>query len=75
MCMHQPLMFFDQLGCDMPAAVAAGKGLVVAAVTIVRPAIEELLQPSSILRIQVAGITGQGQFVAAAVAAPGIEPS
>jgi len=70
MCMHQSLMFLNKLGCDVPAAVVAGGSLVVTAVAVVRSAIEELLQPGSILGIEFAGIARQGQLVAAAVAAP-----
>ena len=59
MSMHKPLMFFNELGRDVPTAVVASRGFVVAAVAIERPAVEELLQPGSIFGLEIAGLAGQ----------------
>ena len=45
MRVNQALMFLDELGSDVPAAVVAGRRLVVTTIAIERPAVEELLQP------------------------------
>ena len=75
MRMHEPLVFFNELGRDVPAAVVASGRLVVAAVTIERSAVEELLQPGPIFGLEIAGLAGQRQLMAATFAASGIESS
>src|SRR5262249_18352416 len=59
---------------DVPAAIVAGGGLVVAAVAVERAALEELLQAFSIFGAEVAGIAWQRQRIAAAVALTRVEP-
>src|SRR5262249_7075661 len=53
---------------DVPAALAAGRGLLVAVVAQKRAAVEELLQAGAVLSREVAFVARQGQAVAAAVA-------
>src|SRR5437773_6630097 len=62
------VVFGGLFGGDVPAAVVAGRGLVVAAVAVERAAVEELLQALAVLGCQGAGVEFHGQFAAAAVA-------
>jgi hypothetical protein len=71
--MHHPLVFLDEFGRDVPAAVVAGWGFFVTSIAIKRSAVKKLLEPGSILRIEITRIAGKGELVSAAVAAPGVE--
>jgi hypothetical protein len=59
------------VGRDMPAAIVASRGIHIAAVAIKRPAQEKLFQPFSAFVVELGGIAGQVQLVAATVAGMG----
>ena len=53
---HLPVMFFDPVGCDVPAAVAASGRTVIARIAVKRAAVEELCQPVLLFLGQVTGL-------------------
>ncbi len=53
------LMFGGTIGGDVPAAVVADRGLVVAAIAVERAAVEKLFQPGLVFRSQLAGVVRQ----------------
>src|SRR5581483_8482382 len=68
--MGDPLVFRDAVVGDVPAAIVARGGLVVAGVAVEWAAVEELLQAGPVLGGQVARFLGQGEGAAAALALP-----
>src|SRR5580704_452836 len=71
--MKRPLMFGNAVGGNVPTAAVAGRGLVVAAVAVERAAVEELLQPVTDVRSEVALVGRQRHDGAATVAVARIE--
>ena len=63
----------DAVRRDVPAAVLAGGGFLIAAAAVQRTAEEELFQSGTSLVAQLTGIGGQVEFAAAAVAVAGTE--
>ena len=64
----QALVLGDAVRRDVPAAIVAGRGLVIAAVAVEGAAVEELLQAHPVVGAQRAGVERQRHLAAAAVA-------